>query len=93
MKKAEPKYVAETLAWCNARRKEQGKRALKRLPKGETHNGVSCPCGKATNLYVGAYDYWKLPIECVEQTSGKLPRPVQEFIVAFDKGKLPQYEE
>ena len=27
---SEPQYVAETLAWCNARRAEQGKKALRK---------------------------------------------------------------
>jgi hypothetical protein len=43
--KKEPKYVAETLAWCNKRRKEQGKRPLKKMPKGRMSDPSSCPGG------------------------------------------------
>lgn len=83
----EPAYVAATLAWCNARRKEQGKRALKRLPKGMRRNARSCPCGKASGLSVWvqfAYDS--------RQRAVPVPRAVGRFIRAFDAGRLPQYE-
>lgn len=86
-RKAEPGYVAETLAWCNARRKARGKRPVKRLPKGWIGDPFSCPCGKATGLAVGHFE-WR-------DERGKwisLPRPVKRFVIAFDGGRLPRYE-
>ena len=85
---SEPAYVAETLAWCNERRAEQGKRPLKRLPKGRRREGRSCPCGKATQLDVQVYLFWTLDnVLC-----GTLPQAVSDFVVAFDAGELPEYE-
>lgn len=86
---AEPPYVGETLAWCNERRVERGKKPLKKLPKGERGDGASCPCGKATGLWVGQ-DIYKTAI--YSPTLGHIPRPVHDFVVAFDDGELPQYE-
>lgn len=92
--KKEPKYVAETLAWCNARRKEQGKKPVSKLPKGYMRDPESCPCGRACGLVVGLQTFgthdeslaisWGLGGEI-------LPRPVKQFVKAFDAGKLPQY--
>jgi hypothetical protein len=86
---AEPGYVTETLAWCNQRRAERGKKPLKRLPKGKRMVASSCPCGKATGLsvfphyYDGSFNGWRQ----------KTPEAVANFIVAFDDGKLPEYDE
>jgi hypothetical protein len=81
----EPGYVAETLAWCNKRRKERGKKPLKKLPKGRRYQAFSCPCGKATGLWVASE--W-----IGSHARGNIPRSVSRFIVAFDAGRLPQYE-
>lgn len=87
-KRNEPRYVAETLAWCNKRRKEQGQAALEALPKGRREDPKSCPCGKATGLDVlletamGLHPWRKYT----------LPRSVRRFVKAFDRGDLPQYE-
>jgi hypothetical protein len=84
----EPKYVAETLAWCNARRKERGKRPLTKLPKGERNVPHSCPCGTATNCSVFGFTYRVASL----RAEYPLPRSVQRFVRAFDDGRLPQYE-
>lgn len=84
----EPKYVEETLRWCNARRKEKGMEPLDRMPKGYKGNGSSCPCGSATGLFV-SFTYWLNDL-CSQEKN--LPRCVQRFVIAFDNGKLPQYD-
>jgi hypothetical protein len=91
---SEPKYVAETLAWCNARRKERGKRPLKKLPKGQPMDGESCPCGTATGLFVESQIAYDRDPD-LEHKFGEydLPRAVRSFVAAFDKGRLPQYAE
>jgi hypothetical protein len=86
MSAPEPKYVAETLAWCNAQRKFYRKRPLKRLPKGEIGNPEKCPCGAATGLGVRAVDYIT-----PERLRLPLPRAVRRFVAAFDNERLPQY--
>jgi hypothetical protein len=89
----EPAYVAETLAWCNLRRAEQGKRPLKKLPKGERRNALSCPCGAAIGLRVGQYAYFTATKRPSTSTClGELPPAVTRFVIAFDAGRLPQYE-
>lgn len=83
----EPEYVAATLKWCNERRKEDGQKPLKKMPKGHKRDGTSCPCGKASGVYVGIFDWYRdtWPVH-------KLPKFVTEFVNDFDAGKLPQYE-
>lgn len=87
--KPEPQYVAATLDWCNARRAEQGRPPLKRLPKGARFDSSTCPCGEATGLHVYHYTAWRpgtlRPVLVV-------PRSVRRFVAAFDSGRLPQYE-
>lgn len=85
----EPKYVEETLRWCNRKRKEKGKLPLIKLPKGIRGKGDSCPCGEATELFVGRDFFTDDPSMTFRS---KLPRSVQRFVSAFDKGKLPQYD-
>ena len=91
MKKPEPKYVAATLKWCNTRRKEQGKKPLKRMPQGYRSDPGSCPCGKTAKLHVGT-ELWRFQSESSYYDDKSLPRRVQEFVKAFDSGELPQYE-
>ena len=83
----EPACVAETLKWCNDRRKEQGREPLNELPKGRKFDPHSCPCGKATGINV----YTK---RISDPKSGlELPSAVAEFVEMFDAGLLPEYEE
>lgn len=89
-KAQEPAYVAATLRWCNKRRAEKGEKPLKRLPKGMRHNPYSCPCGKAAHLAVGTQTWCPLDYSGPDKP---LPKSVQRFVVAFDTGELPQYEE
>jgi hypothetical protein len=91
---SEPKYVAETLAWCNRMRAERGKRPLKKLPKGKRVDPSSCPCGKATGLSVSYSEIrsqWS-PQSIGTSVGGSPPDAVIEFMHAFDMGRLPQYE-
>jgi hypothetical protein len=91
----EPKYVAETLKWCNSIREKMGKKPLKRLPRGVRKDASSCPCGKATGLFV--YDEGAFVDTSTKANSSKKPirrgnQFVRMFIDKFDGGKLPQYE-
>jgi len=90
----EPGYVEETLRWCNARRKEQGKEPLDKLPKGVRGKGTSCPCGAATGLFVAVSQYWEITNVATRIIQSKkfLPRSVTRFVMAFDRGRLPQYD-
>ena len=83
----EPAYVAATLAWCNERRTEQSKEPLHRLPKGKRNDGDSCPCGKATEMFVGDV------CASFKEKMISTPAKVADFIHAFDEGRLPQYDE
>jgi hypothetical protein len=86
MKQKEPKYVAQTLAWCNLQRKNKGKRALKKLPKGYKGDGFTCPCGKAIGIWVGYDTHGASPMRVSN------PKYLSAFVCAFDRGLLPQYE-
>lgn len=90
-KPAEPRYVRLTLEWCNRQRKKQGKKPLKRLPKGNIGSIASCPCGSAAGLYVGLITYWDYnnTTKCVNYKL--LPKSVKTFVREFDRGHLPQY--
>ena len=84
----EPKYVAETLKWCNALRKEQGKKALLKMPKGYMGDPKTCPCGNAAKLAV-SLTTWGFQDE--HKRDRRLPMCVQRFVATFDAGELPQY--
>jgi hypothetical protein len=90
MKKKEPAYVAATLKWCNERRKEKGKKPLKKMPKGRIADPSSCPCGRTADLIVGAEE-WR-PQGSTPDDYNPTPGPVRKFVYAFDAGRLPQYE-
>lgn len=85
----DPSYVADTLAWCNEKRKEKSMEPLDKLPKGKKGDGESCPCGAATELVVGTRTYRERydPIN-----SNPLPYGVMMFVESFDNGLLPQYD-
>ena len=86
--KKDPAYVKEVLKWCNARRKEKGKKPLKKLPKGYPDDARSCPCGKATGLKVYRLSYRDLDAGIF----GRITKSVRRFVDAFDAGQLPQYD-
>jgi hypothetical protein len=83
---SEPAYVQATLEWCNFQRAAQGLKPLDRLPKGKISDPRSCPCGAATGLEVSLTFYITR-----EGYDRDLPKDVQLFVLAFDRGKLPQY--
>ncbi len=96
----EPAFVKGTLKWCNKKRKEKGLEPMDRLPRGKPMDGNSCPCGKATGLYVGAHGFAETLGEYEEHSEFnglpmkmRTPQSVQEFVAEFDCGRLPQYEE
>ncbi len=91
--KNEPEYVAGTLAWCNEIRKTKGKEPLQRLPKGKPMDGHSCPCGKATGVYVGAIGWAETEHDYNYKQHKYVPTCVMDFVAEFDMGRLPQYAE
>lgn len=94
MNTKDPKFVKNTLAWCNRMRAIQSMDRLTRLPLGTPGDPHSCPCGKATNLSV--YKDRAFGGDELEGGSGiwtKPPPSVVDFIDAFDGRLLPQYEE
>jgi hypothetical protein len=82
----EPEYVALTLRWCNGLRKKNGKKPLKKLPRGRMFEATSCPCGKATGAIVG-YGFYDF-----NGKEGIIPYSVRQFVDAFDDGRFPQYQ-
>lgn len=90
----DPPFVAGTLAWCNERRAEKGMDPLEQLPKGTRSDPNSCPCGKASGLFVGGLYWGETAEEAFYASIGHwLPRVVTDFVIAFDAGELPQYDE
>lgn len=89
-KPREPSYVAATLKWCNARRKEHGKKPLAKMPKGRRMDPWNCPCGKTCQLTVGSA-FWHFRNEPTMR-GRPLPINVYKFVYDFDRGLLPQYE-
>lgn len=67
-----PQFKA-VLAWCNRIRKQDGKRSLKRLPKGTPEDALSCPLARATGHRI---------------TYG-LSKATDRFVRHFDAGKYP----
>lgn len=84
----DPPFVAETLAWCNEERAKQGKPALDQMPMGDRNEPLSCPCGEATGLHVDTTWFKRLP----NKKRLELPGAVHDFVVEFDRGRLPQYD-
>ena len=90
-----PKYLLfhQVLEWCNKIRTERGKEPLAELPKGIQMDGYSCPCGKATGVYVGTVGYALTKQEYnLFPHRNQLPIPVQEFVPRFDDGEFPELE-
>jgi hypothetical protein len=88
--------IQGTLDWCNERRKEQGMVTLSDLPLGKRFDGSSCPCGKATGLYVGYSDYYErydFDADMPYKRLGFIPICVGTFANQFDRGEFPEYEE
>jgi hypothetical protein len=89
-----PKYILfqEVLEWCNLIRKQKDKEPLNELPKGVQKDGNSCPCGKATGVYVGCTGYaetqnaYNFDFERRKQ----IPDAVREFVPRFDDGEFPE---
>lgn len=80
-------FKSETLAWCNAQRDIRGDKPLTELPKGVIGDPSSCPCGKATGLEVGIYQY-RSP-EWEENEKMALPTAVSNFVMCFDSRFYP----
>jgi hypothetical protein len=88
--KREPRYVKKTLQWCNEERAKKGLDALDRLPLGKRGDGHSCPCGKATGLFVNS-SYARDNGYPTKRFA--VPSAVGDFVGSFDSGELPQYDE
>lgn len=70
--KKRPQFKA-VLAWVNRIRKLDGKRPLKRLPKGDKSDAYSCPIARATGRGIVGYEH----------------PAVGKFVDNFDAGKYP----
>lgn len=75
-----------TLAFVNRIRVEQGRRPLRRLPKG-TYGFYECPVAVATGMRVSWFDADHGPSYL---DLHKAPRYVGEFVLAFDTGRIPE---
>lgn len=82
------RIIEGTLDWCNEKRMQGGLELLDELPKGRKDDGYSCPCGAATQLYVGNTTYGDEEENC----NYPLPEVVEEFVALFDRGILPQFD-
>lgn len=76
----------DVLAWCNERRVEKDQEPLAELPKGARNDGTSCPCGKATGLFVGRGVYAESKDELRNHPT---PPCVTDFVRQFDQGLFP----
>lgn len=85
--------IQSTLDWCNELRAKQGLEALTELPKGRLRDPFSCPCGSATNYYVGFEAARFLGSVADAFVDINLPEVVRKFVVLFDNGQLPQFED
>jgi len=86
--------IRGTLEWCNSERAEQGKVPLPELPKGRKGDHKSCPCGAATDLYVGLKTYGAsyADIAVLSSSNKELPPVVKQFVRKFDDGRYPQFD-
>jgi len=91
-----PKYLLfqGVLEWCNEIRKERGiNPPLEELPKGIQMDGYSCPCGKATGVFVGTVGWAKTKeAYSLVPYSNPIPMIVQEFVPRFDDGEFPELQ-
>ncbi len=81
------------LSWCNMMRAEKNLEELAELPLGRQGDPRSCPCGKATGLSVGKTCWFPIDPEGRADHSNRardLPTIVTEFVVAFDRGQIPE---
>lgn len=85
---------AASLKWCNKQRQLKGMEPLTELPKGRRQDPISCPCGKATGLYVSSMCAYHPIVDNDGITSGKmidwLPPLVSRFVVLFDHRLIPE---
>lgn len=81
--------IRGTLAWCNRQRAKQHKKPLKKLPKGFLGDGRSCPCGTATDLYVGQTYFCSKKDVRAPYFHTTLPKVVARFVELFDSEKIP----
>ncbi len=99
--------VKDVLKLVNLYRKEMKLSRLRDLPKGYAQESHSCPIAKAlgkdksvcvTNGYIhftereqvmAAEKAWG--VELKEQFTLSTPVEFQDFVLAFDRGQLPQY--
>ncbi len=88
--------IEETLRFVNAERKYRSiGEPLDELPRGRRDAGEGCPVAlafaPADVLVSGSGIFFVGPTS--EPGNLLPPEPVQQFIDAFDKGELPQYDE
>ena len=94
MKASTQELIEATLAWCNEQREKKGDAPLTELPKGHRFDPNSCPCGKATGLFVErsmAFPYNEEgKIDRNYANAVKLPPLVSRFTRVFDDALIPE---
>lgn len=85
--------IMATLRWCNDRRLDKGLNPLDDLPLGSRSDPLSCPCGKATGLWVGLNTWNEVGLTNPMADGKPLPPEVRKFVTLFDDGLIPEYDE
>lgn len=87
-------FIKETLDWVNRERKARHSLPpLDDIPKGCRNTGYHCPLTHALPAYYvgGGLAIFEISIEGSDNVN--LPPYAQEFVRAFDRGELSQYDE
>lgn len=82
-------FVAETLAWCNDRRREKGMEPLGRLAARTGLRVVAFTQGHLRGQLVPLLGLPVVPVRAVVDVK---PEAVALFVQEFDGGALPEYD-
>ena len=89
-----PRYTLfqAVLDWCNSIRTAKNLEPLDYLPKGVKTDGYSCPCGKATGVFVGCSGWadTKEDYDSYPRIGHPNTDAVAEFVERFDNGEFPE---
>lgn len=88
--------VKRTLRFVNRCRAIQGRKPLKRLPRGTRLDGRGCVIAVSLSYGSSAVSHWhsvQFPLRSSKNTphvTVQYPEYVEEFIDAFDSGRIPE---
>ncbi len=74
------RFKDAALEWANYIRKNEGKKALKHLPRGKRSRVTMCPLAKATGYNIGG----------TRPDAVHVFGDVSNFVGAFDRGEYPE---